>query len=482
MRKYTSIILFLAVIVSHAQHSFFRGNNNYVAPIAVATSQANALNFNTSLQNYASLPAATYFSGDLTIECWVKPTAYTNWSRIIDFGNGAGSNNVLLGTSVGTSGKPGFYVGGAQFQANDQIPLNQWSHIAATLSGTTATIYINGVASGSANFPVPANVIRNNNYIGRSNWGWGDPAPSASFDDLRIWNVAKTGSEIQASMNNELVGSESGLVAYFKFNEGVSCGSNTAITTLVNSATSTGSAYNATLSGFKLNGTCVSNFVVGKVSGSIATGGLVLNLDASNSSSYSGTGTAWTDLSGSSNNGTLLNGATFNSANGGTMVFDGNDDRVQTNYNPTFTDFTVCVWYKDNGSSTYGRLVDNNYINGFWLGKNGTTPNQWGGGIKESPSPFGIYLTLPDSQWHFLTSVRSGTTHTIYGDGITNKISNTVSAAALSGTSIAIGEWSGGGTGQIFKGNIPQVLIYSRAITEAEIMQIFNATKGKYGL
>jgi hypothetical protein len=291
MRKYTTIILLLSVIVSHAQHAFFRGNNNYVAPIAVATSQANALNFNTSLQNYASLPAATYFSGDLTIECWVKPTAYTNWSRIIDFGNGSGSNNVLFGTSVGTSGKPGFYVGGAQFQANDQIPLNQWSHIAATLSGTTATIYINGVASGSANFPVPANVIRNNNYIGRSNWGWGDPAPSASFDDLRIWNVAKTGAEIQASMNNELVGNESGLVAYFKFNEGVSCGSNTAITTLVNSATATGSAYNATLSGFTLNGSCISNFVDGKVSGSIATSGLVLNLDASNSSSYSGTGT-----------------------------------------------------------------------------------------------------------------------------------------------------------------------------------------------
>jgi hypothetical protein len=227
-----------------------------------------------------------------------------------------------------------------------------------------------------------------------------------------------------------------------------------------------------------------NNYVAPAVSfqaNELITNGLVLNLDASNPSSYSGTGTTWTDLSGSGNNGTLTNGATFSSTAGGTLVFDGIDDRVQTSFNPTFTDFTVCVWYKDNGSSTYGRLVDNNYINGFWMGRDGTTPNQWGGGIKESGSPFGIYLTLPDSQWHFLISVRSGTTHTIYGDGITNKISNTVSAAALSGTSISIGEWSGGGTGQIFKGSIPQVLVYSRAITEAEIMQIFNATKGKYG-
>ena len=261
MKKLLTISAFFFVFILNAQHSFFRATNNYVAPVAV--SQGNALNFSSSLQNYAYLPSGTYFSGDFTIECWVKPTAYSNWSRVIDFGNGAGSNNVLFGTSYGTSGKPGFYVGGVQFEANDQLPLNQWSHIAATLSGNTATIYINGVASGTANFPVPANITRNNNYIGRSNWG--DPAPEASFDDLRIWNVAKTGTEILASMNNELIGNESGLVAYFKFNEGVSCGSNTAFTTLVNSATSTGSSYNATLSGFTLNGSCVSNFVTGKV-------------------------------------------------------------------------------------------------------------------------------------------------------------------------------------------------------------------------
>jgi uncharacterized protein (TIGR02145 family) len=213
----------------------------------------------------------------------------------------------------------------------------------------------------------------------------------------------------------------------------------------------------------------------------IVTNGLKLNLDASSTSSYIGTGTTWTDLSGNGNHGTLINGTTFSSVNGGTMVFDGIDDRVQTSLNPTLTDFTVCVWFKDNGSTTYGRLVDNNYVNGFQLSKNGNTPNEWGGGIRESTNPYGIYLTLTDGQWHFLTSTRSGTTHTLYGDGISNKISNTVSGAALNGTTISIGEWSGGGNGQLFKGNIPQVLIYDRALSEAEIMQLFNATKSKYG-
>jgi hypothetical protein len=223
----------------------------------------NALNFSSSLENYASLPPATYFSGDFTIECWVYPTDHTNWSRVIDFGNGT-SDNVLFATSVSTSGKPGLHISGSELEANEQISLNQWSHLAVTLSGTTATIYINGIASGTANFPIPANVIRNDNYIGRSNWGWGDPAPDASLDDLRIWNVAKTPSQIQAAMNNELLGNETGLIAYFKFNEGVSCAVNTAITTLANSASS-GSIYNSTLHGFTLNGSCTSNFVKGKI-------------------------------------------------------------------------------------------------------------------------------------------------------------------------------------------------------------------------
>jgi hypothetical protein len=221
---------------------------------------------------------------------------------------------------------------------------------------------------------------------------------------------------------------------------------------------------------------------------SIITSGLVLNLDASNSASYSGTGTTWTDLSGSGNNGTIISGTTYSNINGGTMVFSGAlNNRVQTNFAPTFTDFTVCVWFKDNGSPQYGRLIDKDYVNGFHLQRNNTTANSWGGGIKEAGIPYGIYLTLTDGQWHFLTSIRSGTTHTLYGDGITNKVSNTVSAAALSATNIAIGSWSGGygsapWNNQVFKGNVSQVLIYNRALSEAEISSIFNATKSKYGL
>ena len=62
----------------------------------------------------------------------------------------------------------------------------------------------------------------------------------------------------------------------------------------------------------------------------IITDGLVLCLDAANRQSYPGSGTVWTDLAGS-NNGTLTNGPTFSSANGGSIVFDGVDDFIELN-------------------------------------------------------------------------------------------------------------------------------------------------------
>ena len=62
----------------------------------------------------------------------------------------------------------------------------------------------------------------------------------------------------------------------------------------------------------------------------IVTNGLVLFLDANNTNSYPGSGTSWYDLSGNGNTGTLTNGPTFSSVNGGTIVFDGIDKGLQS--------------------------------------------------------------------------------------------------------------------------------------------------------
>ena len=233
------------------------------ALVSESVSRNGGLNYGTGISfdgtnDYVSLPANTYFSGDLTIECWVYPRSFGNWARIIDFGNGAGSNNVLLAYTDGTSGIPAFYVEGNQFDATQAIVLNQWTHIAATLSGTTATIYINGIASGTSTFgTAPVNITRNNCYIGKSNWG--DAYANAIYDELRIWNTAKTQVEIQTSMYRQLLGSESNLVTYFNFNQGVAFVDNSAVTTLTDL---TSNARHGTLTNFTLTGNA-SNWVKG---------------------------------------------------------------------------------------------------------------------------------------------------------------------------------------------------------------------------
>ena len=95
-------------------------------------------------------------------------------------------------------------------------------------------------------------MTRTKNYIGRSNWGTGDPDANAIYDDLRIWSVARSASEIQSNMNYELSGNETGLHVYFPFNQGVACGDNTSITEIQDMAAS-GGVSNAILYNFELN-------------------------------------------------------------------------------------------------------------------------------------------------------------------------------------------------------------------------------------
>ena len=104
----------------------------------------------------------------------------------------------------------------------------------------------------------------------------------------------------------------------------------------------------------------------------IVTNGLVLSLDAADRNSYPGSGTTWRDMSGNGNNGTLTNGPTFSSANGGSIVFDGTNDYATTNYIPLFVnDFCISFWVKFNTYQTYQNPVssanDGNAVQGFWI-------------------------------------------------------------------------------------------------------------------
>jgi len=143
------------------------------------------------------------FTGGFTVSAWVKTAAYTNWARVIDFGNGAGVDNVLLARRD-TSNNLRFEVhdgiapGGTQLNRDGVFQQDQWQHFVATISPSrTAAVYLDGTPIVSGTMTLPRNVTRTNNYIGESNWG-GDAFFQGVMDDVAIWDHALRAEDVQA--------------------------------------------------------------------------------------------------------------------------------------------------------------------------------------------------------------------------------------------------------------------------------------------
>ena len=191
------------------------------SPARAQAGPGSALNFDGA-SGYAQVANGVWFNGNFTVEAWVYVRSYNNWSRLIDFGDGTNNMNVYLALSAGTTGFPAMGIftntGVPVLQANTQLPLNQWAHLACTLSNTTGTIYINGNNVGTLTLNVPPGVLRTNNYVGRSFFG-ADGYANALFDEVRIWNVARTQGQLQAYMHRSLVGNEAGLAGYWRMDE-----------------------------------------------------------------------------------------------------------------------------------------------------------------------------------------------------------------------------------------------------------------------
>jgi hypothetical protein len=317
------------------------------------------------------------------------------------------------------------------------------------------------------------------------------------MDEVRIWNVARTQSEIQSNMNSELAGTETGLVAYYPFNQGIAAGNNTAISNVIDK---TPNARNGVLYNFAKTGT-TSNFVAGKVVNVITvpriiSNGLVFNLDAGNPTSYSGTGTTWTDLSGNGYNGTLTNGPTFTSGNGGSLVFDGADDVASFGniLNMGLNSWTLSCWVKFNTGSglqgiigktsyraydaRYSIFIENNNIGTFFQ------PNS----VYMITTPITPYL---DNKFHNLVMTIDRTSMMyFYIDGISVgtplNVSGTSSINLNSSTdNFYIGSY-GSSNGQspfsFFNGSVGQALIYNRAISATEVSTNYNALRPRFGL
>ncbi len=175
--------------------------------------------------DYVNLPAtfatALHSLSDFTISAWVNPSENRPWSRVFDFGTGTGAYMFLTVSAGGgpvrfaiTSGGPG---GEQQLTGNTQLPLNTWSHLAVTLSGTTGTLYVNGkpVATNNNMTVNPSKLpVTTQDWIGRSEFG--DPYLNATVDDFAVYSRALSASEIAALAGGQPA---AGDVTDYKFDE-----------------------------------------------------------------------------------------------------------------------------------------------------------------------------------------------------------------------------------------------------------------------
>ena len=166
---------------------------------------------------YVDLPTAALGGASaVTLSAWVKPTHADNWARVFDFGND--TTKYLYLAARNGSGVPRFAItangAGAEQGLNGTaaLPLNQWSHLAVTISGTTGTLYVNGTAvatntSMSLN-PAALGTLAHH-WLGRSHYS-GDPVFAGAFDEFNIWSRALTAAEITALQSNRVSATSAG--------------------------------------------------------------------------------------------------------------------------------------------------------------------------------------------------------------------------------------------------------------------------------
>lgn len=222
----------------------------------------------------------------------------------------------------------------------------------------------------------------------------------------------------------------------------------------------------------------------------IITNGLVLNLDAGFTPSYSTSGVTWYDVSNGGNNGTLTNGPTFNSSNGGNIVFDSTDDYGTVSYNSNLdliNTVSLQTWVKYTTTSNTILIEKSNNNTHYQLqifDSNQGTPGIAGQLVFMLQPNESNWVTsgvvTNDGNWHHVVGTynRTSTTSIIYIDGVlTNTNSSITTGPTSNAQPLLIGSRSGVGG---FGGSIANILIYNRVLSASEVLQNYNAQKSRF--
>ena len=237
---------------------------------------ANAISFDgtndlVNLGNNSSLR----FTNSFTAELWVKSAnwAVSSQQQLLSCFESGGygislTNNGMMNCFIRSSVTGTSYVGVSYPVSN--LTNNTWYHVAGTFDGRYVRLYVNGSLVGTYDIGSTGTVAYTNPstpvFVGADPND--DATPQGLFftgqiDEVRLWNIARTESQIQSAMNNEQNPSDAaqttGLVSYYTFNQGIASGTNTGLTTIIDQK----GTNNARLTSFAVSGG-TSNYVAQK--------------------------------------------------------------------------------------------------------------------------------------------------------------------------------------------------------------------------
>lgn len=238
--------------------------------------------------------------------------------------------------------------------------------------------------------------------------------------------------------------------------------------------------------------------ITGIETSELVTDNLFLHLDASNSISYPGSGTTWYDLTDNNNDATI-NGATYDSVDGGIFDLDGSNDNIQIPHVSslslsTSAQRTIQVWVKidalpalNTQVPVFGKLSSSFGFDGYWGGlfsnggvvrcvTNGTSVQR----VSNST------LTVSTDTWYLFTFISqitntSNTTKLYINE--TEYITNAHGTDSYSETNpLYLGYIGSGVSSNYLNGKIGACYFYTKGLTAAEVSENYNATKTRYGL
>jgi hypothetical protein len=224
----------------------------------------------------------------------------------------------------------------------------------------------------------------------------------------------------------------------------------------------------------------------------IVTDGLVLYLDAANTKSYPTTGTTWNDLTNATTGATLVNGPTYTTSNGGSIVFDGTNDEVTigTRNGASFVDtddMTVSVFLKINNKNiagVLGRFTQGAINDGWcvWVYLDKIIFFNTNSSGNYDPDYNNTGYSFINGEWFHFCVTRNSSTKKLkwYINGQLNQ-EYTTSSSTFKKTNNGISIASLGGS-YYMNGNIASTQIYNKALTDSEVLQNYNATKQRFNL